>query len=99
MKYLLGIILASTHVIIAQQVIPTGQELVEKMSEIMTQENSTVIMTQTITTSSGQQRTFEFEMFTANEGEKTLMRYFRHFFNQLLSGWYRLLGNNYITGG
>jgi hypothetical protein len=43
----------------------------------MTQENSTAIMTQTITTSSGQQRTFEFEMFTADEGEKTLMRYLK----------------------
>ena len=77
MKYLLGIILASAYVIIAQQVMPTGPELVEKMSEIMTQENSMAIMTQTITTSSGQQRTFEFEMFTANEGEKTLMRYLK----------------------
>ncbi len=77
MKYLLGIFLTTSYVIIAQQAIPTGQELVEKMSEIMTQENSTAIMTQTITTSSGQQRTFEFEMFTANEGEKTLMRYLK----------------------
>ena len=34
-------------------------------------------MTQTITTSSGKQRTFEFEMFTGNEGEKTLMRYLK----------------------
>ena len=63
--------------IFAQDVMPTGEELVEKMSEIMTQENSTAIMTQTITTSSGKQRTFEFEMFTANEGEKTLMRYLK----------------------
>ena len=77
MKYLLRVILVTATVIIAQQAIPTGQELVEKMSEIMTQENSTAIMTQTITTSSGQQRTFEFEMFTADEGEKTLMRYLK----------------------
>ncbi len=66
-----------TTAIFAQQAIPTGQELVEKMSEIMTQENSTAIMTQTITTSSGKQRTFEFEMFTSSEGEKTLMRYLK----------------------
>ncbi|MFC1786223.1 outer membrane lipoprotein-sorting protein [Candidatus Neomarinimicrobiota bacterium] len=77
MKHLLGAIFVTATVIIAQQEIPTGAELVEKMSEIMTQENSTAIMTQTITTSSGQQRTFEFEMFTANEGEKTLMRYLK----------------------
>ncbi|MFC1566202.1 outer membrane lipoprotein-sorting protein [Candidatus Neomarinimicrobiota bacterium] len=77
MKHLLGAIFVTATVIIAQQEMPTGAELVKKMSEIMTQENSTAIMTQTITTSSGQQRTFEFEMFTANEGEKTLMRYLK----------------------
>jgi len=77
MKKILAIILSIATVIIAQQAIPTGIELVEKMSELMTQENSTAIMTQTITTSSGKQRTFEFEMFTANEGEKTLMRYLK----------------------
>ena len=74
---ILIIILFSTTIIIAQQAIPTGKELVKKMSEIMTQENSKATMTQTITTSSGKQRTFEFEMFTANEGEKTLMRYLK----------------------
>jgi hypothetical protein len=63
--------------IIAQQVPPTGQELIEKMMEIMTQENSKGTMTQTITTSSGAQRTFEFEMFTTDDGEKTLMRYLK----------------------
>ena len=77
MKKILVIIFVVTTVIIAQQAIPTGQELVKKMSEIMTQENSKATMTQTITTSSGKQRTFEFEMFTANEGEKTLMRYLK----------------------
>jgi len=77
MKYLLLVTLVTATVIIAQQAMPTGAELVEKMTEIMTQENSTAIMTQTITTSSGKQRIFEFEMFTANEGEKTLMRYLK----------------------
>lgn len=77
MKYLIAIILFISGIVIAQQAIPTGEQLVEKMSAIMTQENSTAIMTQTIATSSGQQRTFEFEMFTANEGEKTLMRYLK----------------------
>jgi len=77
MKNILTIIIIMITIIIGQRAIPTGQELVEKMSEIMTQENSTAIMTQTITTSSGKQRTFEFEMFTANEGEKTLMRYLK----------------------
>ncbi len=77
MKNILAITLVLATVVIAQEAIPTGQELVKKMSEIMTQENSTAIMTQTITTSSGKQRTFEFEMFTTGEGEKTLMRYLK----------------------
>jgi hypothetical protein len=71
------IIIFSAAAIIAQQARPTGQELIEKMMEIMTQENSKGIMRQTITTSSGTQRTFEFEMFTTDEGEKTLMRYLK----------------------
>ncbi len=77
MNKILIISLFSVTVTLAQQVMPTGQEIVEKMTEIMIQENSSAIMTQTITTSSGKQRTFEFEMFTAGEGEKTLMRYLK----------------------
>ncbi len=70
MKKIIAIILIMATVISAQQVIPTGRELVEKMTDIMAQENSKAIMTQTITTSSGKQRTFEFEMFTANKVKK-----------------------------
>ena len=77
MKNILVIMVGLTTVVFAQEAIPNGAELVEKMSEVMSQENSTAIMTQTITTSSGKQRTFEFEMFTSGEGEKTLMRYLK----------------------
>ncbi len=78
MKNLLIVVLfITTSMLIAQAAQPTGDELVEKMTSIMTQENSEGLMTQTITTSSGKQRTFEFEMFTADEGEKTLMRYLK----------------------
>jgi len=77
MRNILSIIMFCSVTIFAQEAMPTGAELVKKMSDIMTQENSTAIMTQTITTSSGKQRTFEFEMFTANEGEKTMMRYLK----------------------
>ncbi len=77
MKQLLILLFFIYGIVLAQKAMPTGDELVEKMSEIMTQENSMAIMTQTIITSSGQQRTFEFEMFTANESEKTLMRYLK----------------------
>jgi len=77
MKKISIIILVFATAIIAQKAIPSGEELVEKMSDIMTQENSKATMTQTITTSSGKIRTFEFEMFTAYDGEKTLMRYLK----------------------
>ena len=77
MKKVIMVSILGLSMTIAQNVIPTGAELVEKMSEVMSQENSTAIMTQTITTSSGKQRTFEFEMFTSGEGEKTLMRYLK----------------------
>ncbi|MEE9574303.1 MAG: outer membrane lipoprotein-sorting protein [Candidatus Neomarinimicrobiota bacterium] len=77
MNKLFMIIIFIATAIIAQQATLTGQELIEKMMEIMTQENSKGTMTQTITTSSGTQRTFEFEMFTTDEGEKTLMRYLK----------------------
>lgn len=75
--FYIQIIMVFTGLVFAQGAIPSGQELVEKMTELMTQENSKATMTQTITTSSGKKRTFEFEMFTTNEGEKTLMRYLK----------------------
>ena len=77
MKNLIAIVLFAGTMVIAQEIIPTGDVIVKKMTSIMTQENSKGIMTQTITTSSGKQRTFEFEMFTSDEGEKTLMRYLK----------------------
>ena len=62
---------------LSQSDIPTGDEVVEKMTGIMSQATSKSLMQQIIVTSSGQERTFEFEMFTADEGEKTLMRYLK----------------------
>lgn len=61
--------------LIAQQ--PTGAKLIEKVNEIMNPVNSKGVMTQTILTTSGRKRTFEFEMYSANKGEKTLMRYIK----------------------
>jgi len=75
MKNIIAVLFIALATTIAQEAIPTGDEIVKKMTSVMTQENSKGVMTQTITTSSGKQRTFEFEMFTADEGEKTLMRY------------------------
>jgi len=52
-----------------------GLEIVERITALMSPENSQGIATQTIETSSGQLRTFEMEMYSANKGEKSLMRY------------------------
>lgn len=57
--------------------IPTGQKIIKKMNDILTPTNSKGMMTQTIQTSSGKTRTFEFEMYSANRGEKNLMRYIK----------------------
>jgi len=55
--------------------VPTGPELLDRINEITNVTNARSVMTQTIRTSSGQLRTFEMESFSANKGEKTLMRY------------------------
>ncbi|UCH10168.1 MAG: outer membrane lipoprotein-sorting protein [Fidelibacterota bacterium] len=56
---------------------PSGAEILENMTSVRTVENSKGVMTQTIQTSTGQHRMFELESYSANEGEKTLMRYIR----------------------
>lgn len=55
--------------------IPTGRELIDKMTERMKQENVRSRSSQTIETSSGQLRTFLYESYAADKGEKVLMRY------------------------
>ncbi|MFQ6615312.1 MAG: outer membrane lipoprotein-sorting protein [Fidelibacterota bacterium] len=55
--------------------LPTGDDIVARVNEIMSPVSSKAVATQTIQTSSGDSRTFEFEMFSANRGEKTLIRY------------------------
>ena len=57
--------------------IPSGQEVIDKMSDVLSPTNSKGVVSQTIVTSSGKIRTFEFEMYSANQGEKTLIRYIK----------------------
>ncbi|MFQ6674044.1 MAG: outer membrane lipoprotein-sorting protein [Fidelibacterota bacterium] len=56
---------------------PSGEEVVRRVNDLMTPMTSKGIMTQTIQTTSGKRRVFQFEMFSANRGEKTLMRYIK----------------------
>ncbi len=54
---------------------PTGMSLLTKMLDVMSQENVKAVMTQTIQTSSGDTRTFEYESFMGMDGENSLMIY------------------------
>lgn len=53
----------------------TGEEIIQKVNEIMNVENSHGKMAMTITTTSGDKRTFIYEMWSKGKGEKNLMRY------------------------
>lgn len=54
---------------------PNGIGLLNKMLDIMNQENAKAVMMQTIQTSSGDTRTFEYESYMGMNGENSLMRY------------------------
>ncbi|NQV41885.1 MAG: outer membrane lipoprotein-sorting protein [Candidatus Marinimicrobia bacterium] len=54
---------------------PTGTEIINRVTEIMSPENSYSTGTQTIITSSGKERVFEFESWAAEKGKSTLTRY------------------------
>jgi hypothetical protein len=53
----------------------TGPEIIQKVNDQMNQESSEAIMTMTIVTSSGQERTFEYLSYSKNFGEKNLLIY------------------------
>lgn len=54
---------------------PSAQKIMLAVTELMSPMNVYSVGTQTITTSSGTQRTFEFESWSSNKGEKSLTRY------------------------
>ena len=53
----------------------TADEIIETLTETMNPDQSQGIMTMTIVTSSGQERTFKYETFSKGKGEKSLMKY------------------------
>ena len=53
----------------------TADEILETLTETMNPEQSHGIMSMTIVTSSGQERTFKYETFSKDKGEKSLMKY------------------------
>lgn len=54
---------------------PTADEIIEMMTETMNPEASQGKMRMTITTSTGQERTFLYEAFSKGKGDKSLMKY------------------------
>jgi len=54
---------------------PTGSEIIRKVNDILAPKTSHGISRMTITTSSGQERTFLSESWSGNKGEKNLVRY------------------------
>ena len=53
----------------------TGPEIIKKVNDLMNQKSSKGTMIMTITTTSGQERTFEYRTYSDNYGEKNLMIY------------------------
>lgn len=54
---------------------PSGSEILNKIIDLMNPENAKGVMEQTIVTTSGDTRTFKYDMYMTNRGEKSLMRY------------------------
>lgn len=55
----------------------TADQILETLTVTMNPEQSQGIMTMTIVTSSGQERTFEYETYSKGQGEKSLMKYLK----------------------
>jgi outer membrane lipoprotein-sorting protein len=53
----------------------TGEEIIQKVDDLLTTQSAHAKMKMTIETTSGQKRTFIYESWTKDEGEKNLIRY------------------------
>jgi len=53
----------------------TGEEIINKVNELMNQDTVQAKVKMTITTSSGKERSFIYDSYSKNKGEKNLMRY------------------------
>lgn len=67
------IVLIIAPVLLSQEL--TGKDIIDKVNELMNVETSYAIAKMTIVTTSGNKRTFVYESWSKNKGEKTLVRY------------------------
>ncbi len=77
-KYLFWIVLITLFILVASSVYAqdlSGVEIIRKVNEILNQESGFTRTRMVIQTSSGQFRTFEFESWAKDRGEKNLIRY------------------------
>lgn len=70
---LIGIICVISQLSYAQEL--TAEQIVEKVNQLMNQETVSGKMTMTIQTTSGKTRTFEYNSWSKDKGEKNLIRY------------------------
>ncbi len=61
--------------LLAAPEIPSGEELLDAVIDAMSPAAATSVVRQTIETSTGQTRTFEYDSYADAAGEKSLMRY------------------------
>ena len=54
---------------------PSGPEIIQKVNDLLNQKSVQAKMTMTIITSSGKERTFEYDSWSMDFGEKNLVRY------------------------
>ncbi len=55
----------------------SGPDIIKKANEVMNQQSMSAVMTMKILTTSGQERTFEYQSYSTNYGEKSLMVYLK----------------------
>lgn len=72
-QLIFGILFIISTQLVAQGI--TGPEIIKKVNEVMNQKSSQAVMTMTILTTSGQERTFEYLSYSSNFGEKNLIIY------------------------
>lgn len=70
-----SIIIITVGLLYAQDEELTGKEIIEKANELLSPESSYGKLKMTIVTTSGSKRTFVYESWSKNEGEKNLIRY------------------------
>ena len=71
--FALAFITIATSRAISQEL--TADEIMHRFNDLMTQPTVEAVSTMTITTSTGQKRTFEMESYSADRGEKNLIKY------------------------